>query len=101
MQFSVAKAAILITSLLPSFIAADACVAGGPANQVDNAEACCHLAQGKWFQKYDVQAICVMTVPNLKVYNDCVNRVCGTQLNTVCISCDYNTDCGLKPISPA
>jgi hypothetical protein len=44
------------TLLLP-LVSAEACVAGGPSQQVAIAKQCCFNNAGTWYQFYDVQAI--------------------------------------------
>lgn len=88
--------AVLFISLFAPLISANACVAGGPADQVSIAQGCCRIAAGKWFQNYANQAICVMPAAKQATYTSCVSSSCTSTLDTVCIACDYATNCGLS-----
>jgi len=74
--------------LLPTLVSADACVAGGPADEVSAALQCCASVNGVWYQFYPVQAICVMDATLSKKYQRCVYWIPsenGVSLDTTCV----------------
>ena len=78
----------ILISILP-LVASEACVAGGPANEVTEAKECCRFVQGTWYQFYSVQAICVMADARTKYYTACVDKIDGSpKLDTRCIPGD-------------
>ncbi|EPE33304.1 hypothetical protein GLAREA_06316 [Glarea lozoyensis ATCC 20868] len=82
MQFPTIILSLL--SLIP-LVSSTACVAGGPANQVTQAGACCKSQGGTWYQFYPNQAICVVADPKLGYYKGCISRTCNSELDTRCI----------------
>jgi len=75
--------------VLSSFVTGDACVVGGPADEVTDAKYCCARAQGTWYQFYDVQAICVMDSSVISWYTLCVDHIPGYPgLDATCIPGD-------------
>ncbi|KUJ21607.1 uncharacterized protein LY89DRAFT_729122 [Mollisia scopiformis] len=77
----------LATLLLP-LVSAEACVAGGPSEQVSFAKGCCFNNAGTWYQFYDVQAICIFPDDRATSYKHCVGYIPYSQLDTVCIPGD-------------
>ncbi|KAH7419367.1 hypothetical protein BKA64DRAFT_699401 [Cadophora sp. MPI-SDFR-AT-0126] len=77
-----------ITALLLPLVSADACVAGGPTNQVTYAKGCCIYQSGTWYQFYDNQAICVMAEGKSPAWERCVGSIPYSKLDTTCIPGD-------------
>jgi hypothetical protein len=74
--------------LLP-LVNSEACVVGGPANEVSDAKECCRAVYGTWYQFYSVLAICVMDDSLVDRYNGCVDEIPGLpKLDTRCIPGD-------------
>ena len=88
---------LLAAAFLPALVRGDACVVGGPAEGVLYSRYCCAEAHGKWFEKYPVQAICVLTAASRPYYEGCVASQ-NITMDVTCIKCDETIDCGLKPI---
>ncbi|MCJ1329410.1 hypothetical protein MMC10_006090 [Thelotrema lepadinum] len=80
----------LKTTLLPllsllTLVVGDACVVGGPADEVAGAKNCCKYYNGTWYENYPVQAICVLPDTSTK-YEACVKRIPGPALDLTCIT---------------
>lgn len=85
MRLSTRTVLPLLLPLLPTLVASDACVVGGPATAVNAAKSCClYTGAGTWYQFYSVQAICVMAADRVNAYSKCVNEIRG-ELDTRCI----------------
>jgi len=79
----------IFLGVITSLVAGDACVVGGPADEVTAAEYCCGRAHGTWYQFFDVQAICVMDSARTPGYSYCVDHIAGYPgLDTTCIPGD-------------
>jgi len=78
--------ALLTTLLLPALVHSEACVAGGPSFQVDDAHVCCTQVNGTWYQFYAVQAICVLDDAKTWYYERCVNSIENSVLDSTCIA---------------
>lgn len=63
MQLLSSILALATLFLQSSLVAAEACVAGGPSQQVSFAKQCCFNNGGTWYQFYDVQAIVSPSFP--------------------------------------
>ncbi|PMD12662.1 hypothetical protein NA56DRAFT_652353 [Hyaloscypha hepaticicola] len=81
--------AFLATALpLVPLAALEACVAGGPADQVAAAKVCCKEITGSWYGPYENQGICVLPDWGTKWYNLCVSEVKDSKLDIQCIPGD-------------
>jgi len=86
---------LLLATLLKTTKASESCVAGGPPNEVYAASTCCDVVDGTWYQKYDVQAICVMDDGMTTEYEACTESICGyPPLDQTCIPASGPSDFG-------
>lgn len=80
---------LLLAPAIP-LVSAVACVAGGPADLVSQANTCCTEVGGTWYGTYSAQGICVLKDWAGFWYNLCVDEIPGQAglLDTECIPGD-------------
>ena len=96
-----ALASLLSLAALITLVVGNACVVGGPEDDVTDAEKCCNRLSGQnqFFSNSPNQGICVLPAAVQSSYEACVARLALDTYDIVCIDCDETTECGLKPTS--